>query len=128
MSQGRPTEMEARLRDALTAARKARDATAVSALRSAIAAIDNAGAVDIQAPGPVVEGGSRIVGTVGALGTGEAARRELGPDDVRALLESEVEARHAAARTYEEHGRDDRAATLREEASVIASLLSSAPE
>jgi uncharacterized protein YqeY len=119
-----PNGLEAGLRRALTEARKARDATAVSALRSAIAAIDNAGAVTAPKHSPTVEAGNRITGTVGGRGSGEAARRELSPGEVRALLEAEVEERGAAARTYENHGRGDQATKLREEAEIIASLLS----
>ena len=68
------------LRRALTAALKARDAVAVSALRSALAAIENAGAVDPgHAPPP---GSGPIAGAVDGLGAAEVERR---PVDVRAV-------------------------------------------
>jgi uncharacterized protein YqeY len=125
MSGERPAGLEARLRGALTEARKSRDATAVSALRSAIAAVDNAGAVAAPRDSPTTfEAASRIAGTAGGPETAEVPRRELSPGDVRALLEAEVEERRTVAETYDDHGQGDRAAILREEAEVIARLLS----
>ena len=108
------------LRRALTTALKSRDAVAVSALRSALAAIENAGAVDAaQAPLP---GSGPIAGAVAGLGASEVERR---PVDVRAVVTAEVEQRHAAAREYAELGRPDRAERLRAEAEVLAAHLRS---
>src|SRR5689334_15844966 len=110
----------ATLRRALTAALKARDAVAVSALRSALAAVENAGAVDAaQAPSPV---SGPIAGAVSGLGAGEVERR---PVDVRAVVAAEVEHRRSAAREYAELGRTDRAERLRAEAEVLAAHLRS---
>jgi uncharacterized protein len=106
------------LRQALAAALKARDAAAVSALRSALAAIDNAGAVNsAQAPRP---DNGPIGGAVSGLGAGEVARRPLGPDDVRALVAAEIEHRRAAAREYAALGLCDRAERLQAEADLLA--------
>ena len=106
------------LRRALTAALKARDAVAVSALRSALAAIENAGAVDAaQAPSP---DSGRIAGAVAGIGAGEVARRPLGDADLRALVVAEVEHRRTAAREYAALGRPDRAERLQAEADVLA--------
>src|SRR2546421_1109786 len=64
-----------RLREALRAAMKARDLTAVAALRMTLGAIDNAEAVDVSdAPSPK---GGVIAGAVTGLGAGEATRRSL---------------------------------------------------
>jgi uncharacterized protein YqeY len=108
------------LRRALTAALKSRDAVAVSALRSALAAIENAGAVDTaQAPPPV---SGPIAGAVAGLGASEVERQ---PVDVRAVVVAEVEQRRGAAREYDDLGRPDHAARLRAEAEVLAAHLRS---
>ena len=111
------------LRQALTAALRARDGVAVSALRSALAAIENAGAVD-PAQAPQADSGP-IAGAVAGLGAGEVPRRSLGPDELRALVGAEVEHRRTAAREYAELGRPDHADRLRAEADVLAAHLRS---
>lgn len=113
-----------RLRAALLSARKARDATAVSALRTALAAIDNAEAVAPPAQAAGVEAQSEhIAGTAGPLGSGEAARAELTEDAMRAIVAAEVDERRAAAAAYEARGEAARAAELRAEADVLAAQL-----
>jgi uncharacterized protein YqeY len=108
------------LRRALTTALKARDAVAVSALRSALAAIENAGAVDgSQVPPP---GSGPIAGAVDGLGAAEVGRR---PVDVGAVVAAEVEQRREAAREYAALGRSDRADRLHAEADVLAAHLRS---
>ena len=108
------------LRRALTTALKARDAVAVSALRSALAAIENAGAVDASHVPP--PGSGPIAGAVDGLGAAEVERR---PVDVHAVVAAEVEQRRAAAREYAELGRPDHADRLHAEADVLASHLRS---
>jgi uncharacterized protein len=67
-------DIRIRMRRALTAAMKARDQRAVAALRSALAAIDNAEAVEAAGEGhPPGEG--RIAGAVLGVGAAEVARR-----------------------------------------------------
>ncbi|MBX5440201.1 MAG: hypothetical protein IRZ32_01595 [Solirubrobacteraceae bacterium] len=117
-------DLRARLRAALLAARRARDPVAAGALRTALAAIENAEAV---APPPRRaddgSGGSRIAGTAGPLGAGEAPRAELSEDEARAIVVAEVEERRAAAAGYEARGEAGRAARLRSEADVLAGQL-----
>ena len=114
--------MLGRLRKALTAARKSGDAAATAALRSALATIDNAGAVpDAVAPKP--PGTSAIAGAVIGLGSGDVPRRELGASAVRGLLQIEVDERLKAADEYEALGRPDRAERLRVEAAVLLGFL-----
>jgi len=108
------------LRRALTAALKARDPAAVAALRSALAAIENAGAVD-PTHVPVASSGP-IAGAVEGLGASEVERR---PVDVRAVVEAEVEQRRTAAREYADLGRPDHAERLQAEADVLAAHLRS---
>jgi uncharacterized protein YqeY len=112
-----------RLRAALPPALKARDAVAVAALRSALAAIDNAEAVEgAPAPRPAA-GDARIAGTVGGLGAAEVERRSLTGAQMDAIVRAEVAEREAAARAYERAGRHERAERLRAEAGVLSALL-----
>jgi len=114
-----------RLRTDLTAAMKARDAVAVSALRSAIAAIGNAEAVSVEAAPMPATGGPHVAGSVPGLGAGEAPRRELSDADVAAIVREQADERLAAAGQYERLGDDGRGARLRAEAAVLAAYLSS---
>lgn len=109
------------LREALLAARKERDATRVSALRSALSAIDNAetpDGVEVDAPASAT-----IASGVEGLGAAEVARRELSDAQIRDLLRAEVEERLAAALQVSDGGRPERAAALRAEAAVLTDLL-----
>jgi len=109
-----------RLREALPAALKARDRAAVAALRSALAAIENASAVDAgSAPGLAIE-----ESPVGA-GATEVERRQLTDSDVREILLAEIGDRLGAAETYEGAGRHDRAERLRAEADLLVAYLQS---
>ena len=100
----------------MTAALKAKDAVAVAAYRSALAAVDNAGAV--EAP----KGPARTALGVGAR---EVSRRELKDEQVRELVLREISDRESAAAEYEIRGRADQAQRLREEASVLSAFLAS---
>jgi uncharacterized protein len=125
------TVWRATLRDALLAARKDRDATRVSALRSALSAIDNAGAVPTATSGsatPVsmnqdAPSSGTIAGGVVGLGAAEVARRELSDAEIRDLLRAEVEERLAAAEQFTTGGNGERAASLRAEAAVLSDVL-----
>lgn len=98
------------------AAIKARDPIAVSALRSALSAIDDAGAV--------ARSGSTKA-TLG-VGVGDIARRGLSEQDVLEILRGEVQERSAAAAEYERLGRGEEARRLLAEAEAIASHLDGA--
>jgi uncharacterized protein len=109
-----------RLRAALPAAMKARDRVAVAALRSTLAAIDNAEAVE--------EAGSAgrslaIEQSPVGVGAAEVARRELTEAQVEHIVRAEVAEREAAAVEYDRVGRADRAEQLRGEAGVLAAHL-----
>lgn len=108
--------MRDRLRRDLTTALKAHDRTATAALRSLIAAIDNA-----EAPQPVdgeENGGAPDAGV--GLGAGEGRPRELSDDEIQGLVESEMNERSDAANECDQVGRDDVAGRLRDEAGVLA--------
>jgi hypothetical protein len=108
-----------RLRAGLRDAMRARDAAAVAALRSALAAVGNAGAVDVPAT-PPPPGTAEVAGAVLGLGAAEVPRRELTAAEVAALVRAEVADRVAAAEAYERDGRADRAERLRAEAAALA--------
>ena len=110
-----------RLRDALLAARKGRDAARVSALRSALSAIDNAETPDDVAV--YASASPTIAGAVSGLGAAEVARRELSDSQIRDLLRAEVDERLTAARQVTAGGHAERAATLLAEAAVLADML-----
>jgi uncharacterized protein YqeY len=114
-------DLPARLRGALTVAIKARDRPAVTALRTALAALDNATAVSVRAPAAPTDG--PIAGAVAGLGTTEAARRELTDADVAAVIETQIAAREEAAVTYEQAGRPEPAADLRAEVAVLRGVM-----
>jgi hypothetical protein len=124
------TVWRATLRDALLAARKDRDAARVSALRSALSAIDNAGAVPTATLGsatpasmnPDAPSSGTIAGGVVGLGAAEVARRVLSDEQIRSLLQGEIDERLAAAREIEA-SHSERAATMRAEAAVLGDLL-----
>jgi uncharacterized protein len=113
--------LRSRLRTALLAALKTRDSIAISAFRSAQAAIDNAEAADPSAA-PAAQPGT-IAGGVAGLGAGEVTRRQLCAEEVVAIIRAEIEERRHAAFEYERGGRDDAAARGRAEADVLARFL-----
>jgi uncharacterized protein YqeY len=99
---------------------KARDRIAMAALRSTLAAIDNAEAVVPDAPG----GGSLAIerSPVG-VGAAEVARRALTAEQVTRIVRAEVAERTDAALGYERSGRPDHAERLRAEARVLSAYL-----
>jgi uncharacterized protein YqeY len=109
-----------RLRTALPTAIKARDKTAVAALRSALAALDNAEAVN---PDDSTAKGQAIEQVAIGAGTTEVERRVLTEPEMTALIRQEVTERENAAADYESAGRGDRATQLRAEAEVLAAHL-----
>jgi uncharacterized protein YqeY len=115
-----PAPLRARLGAALPVAMKSRDRIAVAALRTALAALDNAEAVDRP------EGADRHQAIelvpLGA-GASEVARRELTEQQVADLVRAEVTERESAAAHYEELGRAEQAERLRAEAAVLAGHL-----
>lgn len=92
-----------------------RDADATAALQSAVAAIDNAEAIERP------ESGKPRVG----LGAGEATRKELTPSEMRNILNAEIAERISAAEGYERAGRDDAGRRLRAQADAITRAITS---
>jgi uncharacterized protein YqeY len=110
-----------KLRPLLLAARKERDALRVSALRSALSAIDNAETPD-NGDLDVPTGGA-VAGSVPGLGAAEVPRRVLTDAAIRTLLRTEVDERMVAAEQMNAAGHPDRAVALRAEAAALAELL-----
>jgi uncharacterized protein YqeY len=110
--------LRTKLRTALTAAMKRRDAAAVSALRSALAAIDNAEAVD-PAHTPAPGTSATIAGAVTGLGAAEVPRLHLTEDQIEAIVRTEIAERLRAAEQHDALNIPDRAARLRAEAGAL---------
>lgn len=118
-SASHPTPLRDRLRAALPAALKARDRATASTLRSTLAAIENAEAVDGGAAG---RAGAIEASAVG-IGVAEAARRELSEADVVAIVRAEIAEREHAAEVYDRSGHPDKAAELRDAAAALSVFL-----
>jgi uncharacterized protein len=141
-------DLRDRLRRALPAAMKARDAPAVAALRSALAAIENAEAVDSPEAGDKAEAardagpaegaepgtvaGTRtepgsdapaFAGTVLGVGAAEAERRRLTATQTAEIVRAEIAERESAADAYDRAGQAERAERLRNEARVLRTHL-----
>ena len=110
-----------RMRQALTAAMKDRNALAISVLRTSLGAIDNAESVDVSRPSGVGDG--PIAGAVTGLGAAEVTRRNLSEDQIRAIVMAEVSDRRSAATHYEELSQREDAARLRAEITILRALL-----
>lgn len=108
-----PTVLEERLKTDLRRALRARDRAAVTALRTAVAAIDNAGSVglpeDDRAP---------VVGRAA-----DVPRRELTEEEVVVLLRHEVHELSAGIAAAERHGNGERAGALRARRTVLAAYI-----
>lgn len=112
------------LRQALRDAMRRRDRAVVQALRTALAAVDNAEAV----AAPDVSGSDLAIehGNPKGVGAAEASRRELTTADVVALIRAEIRERDAEAANYEDLGRADVAAGLRAGTAALNEVLSRA--
>lgn len=117
------TTVRTRLRNALPVAMKARDMTAVAALRATLAAIDNAEAVDAAQAPTVSIGNAEIANSMVGLGAGDVARRVLTENQIAGIVRAEIADRRTAAADYERAGLHDRAERLRSEAEVLAAHL-----
>ena len=108
---------KAQLRTDLRSAMRERDAQRVRAIRSLIAALDNAEAVP-----PSARHEKYVVSTFGD-GSAEVPRVVLSSIDVEGVLRREAEARRTSAATLSELGKPTQAAELLEEFRVIEHYL-----
>jgi uncharacterized protein YqeY len=114
--------LRAALRGDLVTAMKARDTDAVAALRTAIAAIDNAEAVD-RPDGASATTSEHFAGAHVGVGSTEVARRDLTLDDVQAIVSEQMAERLIEADRYGQLGRREAAARLRREATALAKYM-----
>jgi len=112
-----PCTLRERLRRTLRDALRSRDAVAAGALRTAIAAIDNAEAIDV---GPD-RFGSEPLGAVG-VGAAEATRRTLTEDDILRIVRAEAADRLTAAAQYDMAGQSDAASKMRAGADLLTAI------
>lgn len=106
--------MVERMRADLPEAMKARDASAVLALRTGLAAIANAEAPAMAASVPAEPVVGQLV---------EHDRLELTAADVDRILRHEIDDRLDTIAAIEPHGRDDEAGDLRAEIAVLRRYL-----
>jgi uncharacterized protein len=113
---------------------KARDKRAVAALRSTLAAIDNAEAADVTEVPPAGRrhpaaeqvppaGEGEIAGAALGVGAAEAERRALTAAETEAIVRREVAGRRSAAHEYERAGQSAHAERLRAEAELLSAYL-----
>jgi uncharacterized protein len=117
-------DLRTHLRRHLSTALREHDRPAVSALRSALAALDNAEAVQ-PSEGSKPEVSQHVAGGVAGLGAAEVERRVLDVESQKAIVSAEIDSRLTAATTYEQHGQSARAAELRLGADVLLAALAS---
>ena len=128
------------MRRDLTTAMKARDKPAIAALRSTLAAIDNAEAVDAAQVPPAAAGQpaseeippagrgrpagvGAIAGAALGVGAAEVERRALTAAETEAIVRREVAERQRAADAYERAGQAPHAERLRAEAELLSAYL-----
>lgn len=94
----------------------ARDRPAVQAIRSAVAAIENAEAQP-------TDGSSATEQLLGASASTDVARRLVSEQEARAVVVAEIAELDAAAREHRSIGRSDSAATIEQQAGLLRQIL-----
>lgn len=107
----------------LESAVRARDRQTVEALRSVIAALENAEAVPVASHGSPVAMSKHVAGAAVGVGAGEVPRRVLSREDERALVAREVAELRSSAATLAEAGRHERSEKLIRRAETVEELL-----
>jgi hypothetical protein len=111
--------LRTRLRRDLRASMKAQHRDEMAALRTLIAAIDNAESVDDASPAPP-SSSEHLARAVRGLRGAETVRRSLSERDLQRIIEAELWERDAQAERLDLLGRVEDASRLRSEADVIA--------
>ncbi|GAA4368250.1 hypothetical protein [Nocardioides caricicola] len=118
------SNVEARVREDLAAALRARDKDTARVLRTVLSAIANAEAQpDVDDTPLSLRSEGAIAGAVSGLGAADVARRELDPDAVRAVVAGERDERLTAADDLDARGAGDAAGALRAEAALLERYL-----
>ncbi len=115
-------DLRQRLQRALVPAMRERDRAAISAIRSALAAVANAEAVPVEPRDDPATAGQVAKSAVG-LGAAEVDRRELSEDDVRCILSAEVTAHLEAADHLRSVGQGGRADELQARVAALRPFL-----
>ena len=115
--------MRARLSRALRDAIRGRDQAATAALRSALAAIANAEAVDAGSQPVSTVGSQHFAGAAAGLGAAEVPRRVLTEAAAEDIVRGEIADRQQAASQYARGGHAERAERLRAELAVLQAVL-----
>ena len=102
---------------------KARDTPARNAIRSALAAIENAEAIAPETTGGPAATSEHVAGAAVGVGVAEADRRELDEDHTLEIVSAERDERLAAAADYRARGEEQRAAELEAEAAALDAFL-----
>ncbi|CAN5867734.1 hypothetical protein BH10CHL1_BH10CHL1_50450 [soil metagenome] len=108
-------ELRAQMKADLLQAMKARQTATVSTLRSVLAAIDNAEAVPVSEPTQPVE---PVMGQ-----QNEVPRKLLSVEDIRQIIQRELDERHAASLTYIQLGEQAEAGRLQREVALLFDYL-----
>ncbi|WP_244929467.1 hypothetical protein [Nocardioides sp. W7] len=113
--------LRADLRARLTRARLDRDRAGAAALRSAIAALENAEAVPVAsgAAGPAEVSSEHVAGAAAGLGAAEAERRVLDDAEERAIVARERAELLDAAASYDAAGDPVAAVAARRAADLL---------
>jgi hypothetical protein len=111
------------LRRDLTAAMKEHDRSTATALRTALAALDNAEAVTVPANGKVVAAAAHVAGAGSGVGSTEAGRRSVTGDEAREVLRGLIAEQSGEADRYDTLGQAAAAQRLRAQAGVLRKYL-----
>jgi uncharacterized protein len=114
--------LRAALRHGLTTALKARDTDALAALRTTVAAIDNAEAVPALGTSPSATS-VHIAGSRSGPGSTEAARQQLSASELRDILRGQITELAREADRYDALGQADAAERLRRQARTLTAYL-----
>ena len=113
------------LRQRLTTALRERDKPTAAAMRSAIAALENAEAVPAS-PGLAAATSRHVAGAAMGIGAAEVERLPSTRLRSRPILRAEVDGLLEAAREYESLGHADRAVEARTAATELSNVVHSA--
>ena len=117
-------ELRVALREALPGAMRAGDGPARTAIRSALAAIENAEAAGVE-PGELdsLIGSPQVAGATAGVGAAEALRHELSESEILEIVSAERDERLQSAADYRRLGKDDEAERLEAEAAALDAFL-----
>lgn len=119
--------LRAVLRGRLKSAMRARDKRTAGAMRTVIAALENAEAVPLESTGTPVTSSEHIAGTGFGLGVGEASRRALSADEERALVAREVAELRLSSAALAKAGLHERSAEMLRMAETVEEVLERQP-